>query len=200
MTGYASSVDTLTASQALIRDYPRIYFACHRRHVRDPRTLDTLSAHAASVLDHLDPVEPTFVSALAGHMGVTASTMSLALDRLQAGGYVRRERDARDARRVGVVLTESGERIRRASSVLDPELVMALVQRLGDAERGPAIEGLALLAAAAMRMADVGRSGVQEEAQATDQGMAHGGPPVESPPADGTVGAGGAGQNKGDRP
>ena len=39
--------------------YPQIYFACHRRHVRDSATRELLSAHQASILDHLDDVEPT---------------------------------------------------------------------------------------------------------------------------------------------
>ena len=29
---------------AVFRDYPRIYFACHRKHVRDPQTGDRRSA------------------------------------------------------------------------------------------------------------------------------------------------------------
>src|SRR5450755_1930434 len=38
--------------------YPRIYFACHLRHVQDERTKQILSAHQASILDHLDEFEP----------------------------------------------------------------------------------------------------------------------------------------------
>ena len=37
--------------------YPRIYFACHTRHVRDPQTQRTLSRHQASVLDHCGATE-----------------------------------------------------------------------------------------------------------------------------------------------
>src|SRR6476620_6012648 len=68
--------------QTVLRCYPRIYFACHTRHVRDPRSGNLLSVHQASVLDHLDDVEPTGLRDLATHMGVTASTMSLTVDRL----------------------------------------------------------------------------------------------------------------------
>src|ERR1051325_5921024 len=67
--------------------YPQIYFACHRRHVRDERTGEVMSQHQASVLDHLDDVEGTALFDLARHMGVTASTMSLTVDRLEAGGW-----------------------------------------------------------------------------------------------------------------
>jgi DNA-binding MarR family transcriptional regulator len=129
--------------------YPRIYFACHRRHVYDEEQRRLVSAHQASILDHLDAVESTVLSDLAKHMGVTPSTMSLAVDRLERNGYVVRERDAADRRRVRVRLTEAGERIRRANSVLDPALVAAMLEQLPAGERRDALRGLALLARAA---------------------------------------------------
>jgi DNA-binding MarR family transcriptional regulator len=137
------------AMTALMTLYPRIYFACHTRHVRDPQTQRLLSRHQASILDHLDELEPTTVMDLAAHMGVTAATMSLAIDRLERKGYVVRLRDAKDRRRVHVRLTTAGVRIKEASSVLDPERVQRLVARLSDAERTRAIEGLGLLAGVA---------------------------------------------------
>jgi len=136
---------TITAVMTL---YPRIYFACHTRHVRDPQSQRLLSRHQASILDHLDEVEPTTVMDLAGHMGVTSATMSLSIDRLERKGYVVRLKDAKDRRRVHVRLTTAGVRVREASSVLDPSRVEALVSRLSEQERTRAIEGLALLARA----------------------------------------------------
>ena len=129
--------------------YPRIYFACHQRHRRDPTTGEQISGAQASILDHLDEVEPTLVGRLAEHMGVTASTMSLALDRLESGGYVRRQRDAQDRRRVGVTLTEAGVRMKQASSVLEPALVERLLRALEPEDREAAMRGLQLLAGAA---------------------------------------------------
>ena len=52
------------------------FFACHTRHVKGPGTRRILSAHRASILDHLDAREPTTVSELARHMGVMPSTWS----------------------------------------------------------------------------------------------------------------------------
>ncbi len=72
--------------------YPRIYFACHTRHVRDPQSHRLLSAHQASILDHLDEHEPLSLLDLARHMGVTPSTMSLNIERLVRRGYVSRDR------------------------------------------------------------------------------------------------------------
>jgi len=129
--------------------YPRIFFACHTRHVRDPRTGRRLSAHQASILDHLDEVEPVALMHLARHMGVTPSTMSLHIERLVRRGYVLRARDARDRRRVRLLLSASGLRVREAKSVLDPQRVRAMLDELPAAQRGRAIAGLALLARAA---------------------------------------------------
>lgn len=128
--------------------YPRIYFACHTRHVRDPQNERLLSRHQASILDHLDELSPTSVMELARHMGVTAATMSLAIDRLERKGYVVRLRDATDRRRVHVRLTSAGVRVRSATSVLDPARVDAVLARLTEDERARAIHGLELLARA----------------------------------------------------
>lgn len=132
----------------LMAFYPRIYFACHTRHVPDPKRNRILSGHQASVLDHLDEIEPTGLLDLAAHMGVTASSMSLMIDRLARGGYVARSRDARDGRRVNLRLTKAGVRIKAQKSVLDPERVRAVLSQLSAAEREQAIHGLELLARA----------------------------------------------------
>jgi len=141
----ATTGEAMTAVMTL---YPRIYFACHTRHVRDPQSQRLLSRHQASLLDHLDEIEPTTIMDLASHIGVTAATMSLSVDRLERKGYVVRLKDAKDRRRVHVRLTSAGVRVREASSVLDAARVEALVARLTDEERARAIEGLGLLARA----------------------------------------------------
>src|SRR5262252_246577 len=133
----------------LLEHFPRIYFACHSRHVRDPATRRVLSAHQASILSHLDEVEHTSVMDLARHMGVTASTMSIAIERLARHGYVIRGRDPKDGRRVNLTLSATGVRVRDAQSVLDPHRVRAMLAHLSPAERREALRGLALLARAA---------------------------------------------------
>lgn len=143
--------DITEAARQVMTSYPRIYFACHTRHVRDPDSTGLLSRHQASVLDHLDEIDPTTVNELARHMGVTAATMSLAIDRLERKGYVVRLRDSADRRRVHVRLTPAGVRIRDATSVLDPSRVEALLARMSHADRDAAVRGLALLADAAQR-------------------------------------------------
>jgi len=137
------------SAKRLLELYPQIFFACHTRHVRDPKTRRVLSAHQASILDHLDEQEPVTLLDLAGHMGVTASTMSLHVERLVRRGYVLRERDSRDARRLRLRISASGARIREANSVLDPERVRSMLSRLSAAERAAGVRGLEILVRAA---------------------------------------------------
>lgn len=138
------------AVRQLMELYPRIYFACHRRHVRDPKSHRVLSAHQGSILDHLDEREPLMLLELARHMGVTASTMSLQIEQLVKREYVIRERDALDGRRLKLRLSESGVRVREANSVLDTERVSKMLRRLSVEERAAGLAGLALLARAAL--------------------------------------------------
>ncbi|HEX3748638.1 MAG TPA: MarR family transcriptional regulator [Bryobacteraceae bacterium] len=142
--------------QTVLRCYPQIYFACHCRHVRDEKTKIQLSSHQASVLDHLDDVEGTSLLSLAQHMGVTASTMSLMVDRLERGGHVRRERSPQDGRRVELRLTEAGVGIKKQQKVLEPELIAAMLKHLEPALRAQALRGLELLAEAAREMVSSG--------------------------------------------
>jgi DNA-binding MarR family transcriptional regulator len=137
------------AVRQLMEYYPRIYFACHRRHVRDPKSRRVLSAHQGSILDHLDAREPVMLLELARHMGVTPSTMSLQVEQLVRKGYVTRERDRKDGRRLMLRLSSGGVRVREANSVLDTERVSKMLARLSPDERAAGIAGLALLAKAA---------------------------------------------------
>jgi DNA-binding MarR family transcriptional regulator len=139
----------MDAVSQVMRFYPRIFFACHTRHVRDARSRRTISAHQASILDHLDELEPTGLNDLARHMGVTPSTMCITVDRLIRARYVARTRDPRDGRRVALRVTRAGARLRDQKSVLDADLVRALLARLSPAERKDGLRGLELLARAA---------------------------------------------------
>lgn len=130
----------------------RIHFTCRTRQVADPETERTLSAHQASILDHLSENSATTLSQLATHMGVTVSTMSLAIRRLVAEGYVNRCRDAGDGRKVCLRLTPAGARIKKANSTLDPQRVSDMLDALSAEERSLALRGLALLSQAAQSM------------------------------------------------
>ena len=119
--------------------------------MKDPGTGADVSAHQASILDHLDEVDPLSMTDLAGHMGVTVATMSLGIDRLERQHYVSRERDPKDRRRVLLRVTPDGVRLREAKSVLDPVRVEQVLEQLSPADRDVALRGLELLARASER-------------------------------------------------
>jgi DNA-binding MarR family transcriptional regulator len=146
------------SSDDFIALYSQIYFACHTRHVHDPESGTRVSARQASILSHLDSVEPTPLSQLAAHMGVTVSTMSIAVDRLVRQGYVVRDRAESDARVRHVRLTAAGERLRAAQKVLEPRLVRAMLSHLSPADRRDALRGLELLGSAAREQTKERRS------------------------------------------
>jgi MarR family transcriptional regulator, organic hydroperoxide resistance regulator len=130
----------------LLEAYPAIYLACHRRHVRDDETGEIVTAHQASILDHLDPREPTTLSRLAEHLGIGRSAMSIQVSRLKRRGFVRRGSIRGDRRKAGLTLTETGQRIKKHNTVLDPKLVVALLTSMPHAERESALRGLECIA------------------------------------------------------
>jgi DNA-binding MarR family transcriptional regulator len=129
--------------------YPQIYFACHTRHIRRASTATRLSAADSTLLAHLDEDRPVRPTALAKHLGLSASTLSAAIARLAAHGYVTQGRDARDARAIDLRLSAKGAIAMQASSVLDTARVKRMLDRLTPTDRRRALEGLALLAKAA---------------------------------------------------
>jgi DNA-binding MarR family transcriptional regulator len=134
------------------RSYPQIYLACHTRHVRRRANAAGLTAQESSLLAHLDQTRPTRAATLARHLGVGASTLSAAIKRLTTLGYISRDRDSGDARAVALRLSAQGARAMQAGSVLDSRLVAAMLSHLSTEQRARAIEGLRLLAQAALRM------------------------------------------------
>lgn len=129
--------------------YPQIYFACHTRHIRRVSSAERLSSTDSTLLAHLDEREPVRSTALARHLGLAASTLSAAVARLAALGYVVQERDHRDRRAIGLRLSRTGAAAMQASSVLESPRVRRMLARLTPAERKRALDGLALLARAA---------------------------------------------------
>ena len=108
-----------------------------------------MTAHQAKLLGLLDTDDPAMVSELAEHAGVTLSTMSLTLKRLEAAGFVRRDRDPVDRRVRNVRLTDAGARLRDAHPLLDPQRVDGVLRMLDPERRREALRGLGLLADAA---------------------------------------------------
>jgi DNA-binding MarR family transcriptional regulator len=71
--------------------------------------------------------EPLRVNELARLLQLDPGTLSPLLKRLEASGYLRRERDSQDERALAVVLTEKGRALRDDALAIPP----AIVERLG---------------------------------------------------------------------
>jgi len=138
----------------------RIRRACGSGHAQDPLGGPRITSHQGRVLAFLDAADPTMVGELAEHLGVTASTMSLTLKRMEEAGYVRRDRDPADRRVTNVRLTQAGVRARDAQRELDPGRLGRALALMDPAERRDALRGLALLAVAADRLLEREREDV----------------------------------------
>jgi DNA-binding MarR family transcriptional regulator len=157
------------AVQAVLGALPTIHAALRRRQpprparargrASPPASARRLSAHLTGLLDLLASDRAVSVGELAARLGVTPATISVQLTRLEQGRLIVRERDARDGRRVGVRLTESGARLRGQRSLLDPARVRAALARLPGPERDAAAAGVVLLARAARELAGAGGAG-----------------------------------------
>jgi DNA-binding MarR family transcriptional regulator len=137
--------------RAVQRFYPQIYFACHVDHVRTASTERSLSSKDSGVLSHLDEKKPITPAALARHLGVNGSTISALVDRLVRLGYVQRARNSRDRRQWELRLTRQGAKAMAETSVLDARRVKQLLARLSPTERRLAVDGIGLLARAAVK-------------------------------------------------
>ncbi len=108
------------------------------------------------VLRSLHPSEPVMVGELADHLGVTPSTVSLMLKRMEERGLVARRRDPADRRAMNVYLTPEGEALAEAWSDLDPELLDRVLLALDPVRRTQVLRGLNILAEAADRFVRAG--------------------------------------------
>lgn len=132
--------------------YPKLYVACHRIHGRATGVADNVSARDCAVLSHLW-VDPTLsASRLAKHLGVGRSTLSEVISHLVEQKFLQSHQDHRDERKKRLTVTASGVAAMSTASVLDHEKVVAVLSRLTPQERLKVIEGLALLADAAMQL------------------------------------------------
>ncbi|MGH9321995.1 MAG: MarR family winged helix-turn-helix transcriptional regulator [Vicinamibacteria bacterium] len=78
-------------------------------------------------------------------LGITPSTLTRNLTRLEEGGLVRRSSDREDARASRVELTEKGRRVRVKLESIEDEFARRVLAHLAPEARERALAGLALL-------------------------------------------------------
>lgn len=134
----------------VLRAYPQIYLACHVEHRTRASSPSGLTSRDSALLAHVEDPGGSSPAALARHLGVARSTLSAALARLGRQGLLTLDEDQADARRRLVRLTAAGRTALVANSVLDPERLGAVLAGMGAGDRRKAVEGLKLLASAAL--------------------------------------------------
>ena len=141
--------------------YPQVYLACHTRHQRKRSTEHHLSARDASILAHLDERVPVAPARLAAHLGVARSTLSEALKRLVALGFVRAGGTTANGRRTtAVLLSPRGAHAIRDTSVLETARLRAALESLSPTELRAVARGIERLAAACRALEKPRRAGV----------------------------------------
>ena len=130
------------------RHYPRIYVACHVDHRARRGQKPAVSARDQTILAHV-PDAGVRPQDLAAHLRVTPSTVSAALKRLSAKGFVAMTPAKKDARAKVITLTDAGQAALSQTSVLDHARVVAALGRMSAAQRKVVLRGLGLLADAA---------------------------------------------------
>jgi len=142
----------VTLDQAVERiqfSYPQVYYACHTRHTRVRSGPAQLSERDSEILVHLNVTSPLTLTELASHMDLSRSTLSEALTRLEAFGYVvKAPARGRDRRHIGLLLAKKGVDAVRAASVLESRCLHTALSTLSRADRSVVIDGLELLARA----------------------------------------------------
>ena len=126
-------MEIVAATHDVVTLLHQILHACEARRVGEGQR--SVSRTQAAILQYLDEVEPITITALARQLGVTAGTMSLAIDRLETHGHVARLRDPHDRRRVLVRLSSAGVRVREATALLDQARVFVALSKLDAVER-----------------------------------------------------------------
>lgn len=132
---------TLQADIEAIRRFTRFY--TRRFGVLKKGLLDTdYSLPEARVLFELAHRGETTAKALADYLGMDAGYLSRLLARLEKHGLVRRETDARDARRRRLRLAPAGERAFAVLNARSKRQVEAMLERLDPAQRARLVDAL----------------------------------------------------------
>jgi MarR family transcriptional regulator, organic hydroperoxide resistance regulator len=128
------------------RAYRRLWGALHRG------DQPGLSQHERQLLHHVPAAGGVALTDLARHLALPKSTASVVVKDLERRGFVRRRRDARDERRLAIVLTAEGRRRVASDTVLEPEPLAQALDALAARRRAQLLDAIEALADAAERL------------------------------------------------
>jgi DNA-binding MarR family transcriptional regulator len=118
-------------------------YEAFERHIGEPFELRKVDFSLLMLLHANGALSP---KQLAATLTLTSPNLTLLLDRLQARGLLRRERNPADGRSQHIRLTDSGQRLARDSAAAAQPMEADLRQRLTRAEHAMLIELLCRLA------------------------------------------------------
>lgn len=123
--------------------YTRVWRALHRPDDPD------LSQHEREVLHHVPAEGGVDLTALARHLALPKSTTSVLVKDLARRGFLVRQRDPADERRLRLVLSDEGRARVAADRVLEPGRLTRALSRLDAGDRDALLRTLGALADAA---------------------------------------------------
>ena len=85
------------------------------------------------------------VSTFAGSLGITVSAATRLTDGLKRRGWVTRERDPEDRRRVVLQLSEEGEAEAKRLEAMTDAMIATLMERIPEAKRAQVLESVRLV-------------------------------------------------------
>jgi MarR family transcriptional regulator, organic hydroperoxide resistance regulator len=137
-----------SSSQEQFEDlYGRIWTALHRPDDPD------VSQHERQFLHHIPLHGSASLTELARHLALPKSSASVVVKGLARRGFLTRERELQDERRLRIELTPAGRARVQADTVLEPGLLAAALDRLPARERRALLSSLGSLAQAAEAVA-----------------------------------------------
>lgn len=129
-------------------DYPKIYLACHKEHVKERSNKEYLSSRDSTLLAHISSDDYSTPTQLAKHLNISLSTLSEALSKLEKLKFIHSQIDPEDSRKRQIRLSSKGLKAMKDLSVLDTDKLTQLLRKLSQEEMKTVATGISILAKA----------------------------------------------------
>lgn len=95
---------------------------------------DQISITEIHIIEKIGAQQPSRMSVIAKSVGVTLATLTVACDKLESKGLIRRTRDTTDKRVVNISLTPRGQTIYTYHQQFHERMIAAALDQLSDRE------------------------------------------------------------------